>query len=83
MPDHPAKSAKAQIPVAQVASLSVEIRYPIGLADLEYALIRDDGSPNPERTKVRLLLNSEDARKIGAQFLKLGQAMELMGGAKQ
>lgn len=73
----------AEIQAAQLASLTAEVRYPIGLVDLEYATLSDDGQPQLPTSKIRLILSSTDARRIAEQFQKVALAIEAIGGKAQ
>jgi hypothetical protein len=72
-----------KIQVAKVASLGAEVRYPLGLADLEYALLDSNGQPALGRTTVRFIVTEEEAQRIGEHFIKLADTLRQLGGSKQ
>jgi hypothetical protein len=77
------KDQKGKIPLAKLASVTAHVRYPLGLADFEYALLNEDGTLQPDQTKVRLILSSQEARDVSEHLIKIALALENMGGAKQ
>lgn len=74
---------KGEIQVAKIGGFEVQVRYPIGLADIEYVPLASDGSLAPPRRTLRAIVSADEAKKLGDLFLKLGQAIELAGGSKQ
>lgn len=83
MPHDPKLTSNSLFQAARIAKLTMQVRYPFGEADLRYSFLNEAGMPQQQHTDVRLLLNSGEAREIGALFLKLADAMEGMEGTKQ
>lgn len=72
-----------QIQVAQIKSVHSEVRYPIGLIDLEYGLLQDSGGQTGEIVSVRLILTAEQAEAVGTQILKISTEMKKLDGKGQ
>lgn len=74
--------AKARKSLAQVKSVSFEVRYPLALATLEL-LVQDGPSQTPRDEVLVLTLQPESARALSRKFAELADEYEKFGGAKQ
>lgn len=78
-----AGSAQGRIQHARVSGLTIQVRYPVGRADIEYREVDANGELLPETHKLNLVVLAEDARQLAEQFAKLALAIEAAGGSKQ
>ncbi len=78
-----AEDKKGEIQVAKIGGLEVQVRYPIGLADIEYVPLASDGSLQPPRRTLRAILTADEARGLGRLFERLAVSLEQEGGSKQ
>lgn len=78
-----AEGKKGEIQVVKIGGLEVQVRYPIGLADIEYVPLASDGSLQPPRRTLRAILSADEARGLGHLFERLAALIEQEGGAKQ
>jgi hypothetical protein len=78
-----AEDKKGKIQPVKIGGLEVQVRYPIGIADIEYVPIAPDGSLAPPRRTLRAILSADEARSLAKLLDKLATSLEQIGGSKQ